>query len=67
MKDQNTPTTNALDKFLEELDEKAQADGYPAGIMRNMKESPEMMDILARMVGAELKAIKAERSTSDPA
>lgn len=58
MKDSNTTTSNALDKFLNELDEKAQADGYPAGLMRKMKESPEMMDILARMIGAELDTIK---------
>lgn len=49
---------HALDKFLDKLDEKARADGYPAGLICKMKESPEMMDILARMVGAELQAIK---------
>lgn len=58
--------TSALDKFLDELDEKAQADGYPAGLIRKMKESPEMMDILARMIGAELDAIKTERSIPEP-
>lgn len=61
MNHQTTPLPSALDKFLEELDEKAQADGYPAGIMRNMKESPEMMDILARIVGAELKAFRKKQ------
>lgn len=62
MKDSNTTTLNALDKFLDELDEKAQANGYPAGLIRKMRESPEMMDIMARMVGAELDFIKAGRS-----
>jgi hypothetical protein len=61
MKDSNTTTPNALDKFLDELDEKAQANGYPSGLIRKMRESPEMMDIMARMVGAELDVIKAER------
>ena len=58
--------TSALDKFLDELDEKAQADGYPAGLIRKMKESPEMMDILARIIGAELEAIKTEHLEPRP-
>jgi hypothetical protein len=61
MNHQTTPPPSVLDRFLEELDEKAQADSYPAGIMCNMKESPEMIDILTRIVGAELKAIRQER------
>jgi hypothetical protein len=65
MKDPNTnsptPIPDAIDKFLDELDEKAQADGYSAGLIKNMRQSPEMMDILTRIIGAELKAIKEER------
>ena len=61
MKDADTST---LDTFLDELDEKAQADGYPAGLIHKMKESPEMMDILARMIGAELEAIKVKRTST---
>lgn len=51
---------DALDIFLDELDKKAQQDGYPPNIVRNMRHSPEMMDILIRMIGAEMKAVRDE-------
>lgn len=47
-----------LSNFLDKLDKEAQEDGYPPGIIRNMRNSPEMMDILVRMIGAELAANK---------
>lgn len=57
-----TPIPDTINKFFNELDEKAQADGYPAGLVKNMRQSPEIMDILTRIVGAELEAIREERS-----
>lgn len=56
----HTPISDTIDKFLCELDEKAQTDGYPAGLIKNMRQSPEMMNTLIRMIGAELQAIKEE-------
>lgn len=60
LKDPTPEEPDIIDRFLDELDKKAQADGYPEGIVRNMRKSPEMMDILTRMIGAELKAIREE-------
>lgn len=61
MNNMNTKEFDALDIFLDELDKKAQQDGYPPNIIRNMRHSPEMMDILLRMIGAEVKAKLDER------
>lgn len=58
MKNTFTHKPDALDKFLQELDEKMQAEGFPKGLMVNMRKDPAMMDILMRMIGAELKAVK---------
>lgn len=57
----STQKPDALDSFLDELDKKAQEDGYPPDIIRNMRHSPEMMDILIRMIGTEMQAIQDER------
>lgn len=57
----SAPIPDPINKFLDEIDKKMQADGYPAGLVKNMRQSPEMMDILARIIGAELEAIKQER------
>lgn len=61
MSSMNTEEPDALDIFLDELDKKAQQGGYPPNIVRNMRHSPEMMDILTRMIGAEMKAVLNER------
>lgn len=55
-----TPAQGPIDKFLDEIDKKMQAEGYPTGLIKNMRQSPEMMDILARIISAELEAVKAE-------
>jgi hypothetical protein len=64
MKTPNNSTPDPIDKFLQKLEEDAQANGYPSGIMLNMRHDPAMMDILVRMLGAELKAIKEERKVA---
>lgn len=58
MNDSDIKIPDALNDFLDKLDKKAQEDGYPPDIIRNMRNSPEMMDILVRMIGAELAANK---------
>lgn len=60
MSGMDTEECDALDIFLDELDKKARQDGYPPNVIRNIRHSPEMMDILIRMIGAELQA-KNER------
>lgn len=60
----STQKSDALDVFLDELDKKAEEDGYPPDIIRNMRHSPEMMDILIRMIGAELSAEKANAESN---
>lgn len=58
---QHPTTTPQLDEFLQNLDKDAQTNGYPAGIVLNMKHDPAMLDILARMVRAEIKTAKEKR------
>lgn len=41
-----------------------EAEGFPKGLIVNMRKDPAMMDILKRMIGAELKAIKEARQDS---
>jgi len=53
---------DALDIFLDELDKKAHQDGYPPNIIRNMRHSSEIMDILIRMIGAELEVSKQQQA-----
>lgn len=65
MKNTSTTKPDALDKFLQELDEKMQAEGYKKGLIVNMRNDPAMMDILMRMIGAELKASKKARKDAD--
>ncbi len=56
---------DALDNFLDEIDKQAQKDGYPPNIVRNMRHNPEMMDIIIRIIGAELQASKEARPKDD--
>jgi hypothetical protein len=58
MKSSSRPTHDALMAFLQKLDVDAEAHGYPHGLISKMGDDPTMRDILIRMIGAELEAIK---------
>jgi hypothetical protein len=61
MSKSDMPVSPALDKFLDELQSEATEAGYPPRIILNMRYHPEMLDIMARMIKAELEYIKKER------
>ncbi|MDN5274736.1 MAG: hypothetical protein JWP06_637 [Candidatus Saccharibacteria bacterium] len=61
MSKSDMPVPPALDKILNELQSKATEAGYHPRIVLNMRYHPEMLDIMARMISAELEHIKKER------